>query len=191
MHGQGSAHAATALRVRLLVEVLAFVRTARQLPGVIRIALIGSLATDKPDPKDADVLVTVAGAADLAPLAALGRKLQGHAQRLNRGGEVFLADPGDRYLGRTCPWKHCAPGIRMRCDALHCGRRPYLHDDLATIQLSAALVAEPSIELWPHVAARVPIPDDVERELLRPLRIECSKVARSEADQGGNRHDDT
>jgi hypothetical protein len=78
----------------------------------------------------------------------------------------------------------------MRCDALHCGRRPYLHDDLATIQLSAALVAEPPLELWPHVAARVPIPDDVERELLLPLRDEWSKMARSAADQGGNRHDD-
>lgn len=37
-------------RVRLVAEVLAFVRAACQLPGVVRIALIGSLATDKPDP---------------------------------------------------------------------------------------------------------------------------------------------
>jgi hypothetical protein len=67
--------------------------------------------------------------ADLAPLARLGRRLQGRAQTLNRGGEVFLADPKGKYLGRICPWKNCGPGIRLSCDALHCGRRHYLHDD--------------------------------------------------------------
>jgi hypothetical protein len=36
-----------------------FVRSARSTPGVLRIALLGSLATDKPMPKDADVLVTI------------------------------------------------------------------------------------------------------------------------------------
>jgi hypothetical protein len=36
--------------------VLTFVRSARSTPGVLRIALLGSLATDKPVPKDADVL---------------------------------------------------------------------------------------------------------------------------------------
>jgi len=55
------------------------------------------------------------------PLATLGRKLQGHAQSFARGGDVFLADPQGHYLGRTCPWKRCGPGIRLRCDALHCG----------------------------------------------------------------------
>ena len=43
----------------LLMAVLAFVRAARSAPGVHRIALLGSLATAKPLPKDADVLVTI------------------------------------------------------------------------------------------------------------------------------------
>ena len=47
------------MRDRLLVGVRAFVHAARQLPGITRIALIGSLTTTKPDPKDADLLVTV------------------------------------------------------------------------------------------------------------------------------------
>ena len=81
------------VRVFLIAEVLAFANAARQVAGVTRIALIGSLTTEKPDPKDADVLVTVNEDADLAPLARLGRRLQGRAQTLNRGGEVFLADP--------------------------------------------------------------------------------------------------
>jgi hypothetical protein len=120
-------------RHKLLDEVLIFVRAAVRIPGILRIALIGSLTTDKMDPKDADLLVTVTDDADLTPLATVGRKLQGHAQNFNRGGEVFLADPAHRYLGRICPWKQCGPGIRASCDALHCGRRPFLHDDLATI----------------------------------------------------------
>lgn len=157
-------------RARLIAEVLAFVRAAAEMPGVLRIALIGSLSTDEPDPKDADVLVTVADEADLAPLAGLGRKLQGHAQSFNRGGEVFLASPRGDYLGRTCPWKRCGPGIRASCDALHCGRRLYLHDDLAAIRLSGDLIAAPPIELWPEVIVRIPVPEDVEQLLLLPLR---------------------
>lgn len=156
-------------RAQLIAEVLPFVRAASRLPGVLRIALIGSLVTDEPDPKDIDMLVTVTDETDLAPLAKLGRKLQGHAQALNRGGEVFLADSQGNYLGRTCPWKRCGPGIRASCDALHCGRRHYLHDDLETIRLSKDLIAAPPLELWPEVVARVPIPEDVEKALIVPL----------------------
>ena len=159
-------------RDHLIAEVLAFVRAASQLPGVTRIALIGSLTTGEPDPDDADLLVTVTDDMALAPLAKLGRKLQGRAQSFNRGGEVFLADPKGSYLGRICPWKQCGPGIRMSCDALHCGRRPYLHDDLQVIELPKSLIAEPPIELWPGVIARVPIPKDVSERLIAPLTEE-------------------
>jgi predicted nucleotidyltransferase len=157
-------------RARLIAEALAFVQAACQLPGVTRIALIGSLTTGEPEPKDADLLVTVAEDMDLAPLATLGRKIQGHAQSFNRGADVFLAGPKGNYLGRTCPWKRCGPGIRARCDALHCGRRPYLHDDLETIRLSRELIAAPPIELWPQVVTRVAAPEDLEQALLVPLR---------------------
>jgi predicted nucleotidyltransferase len=157
-------------RDRLIAEALAFVTAARALSGVLRIALVGSLATDKADPEDVDLLVTVADDADLAPLATLGRKLSGHLQGRNLGGEVFLADPAGNYLGRTCPWKVCQPGIRIRCDALHCGRRPYLHDDLKAVTLPKTLIAAPPVELWPQVITRVAVPADVEQELLEPLR---------------------
>jgi predicted nucleotidyltransferase len=157
------------VRSRLLAEALAFVRAACRLPGVLRIALIGSLATDKPEPKDVDLLVTVSDEADLAPLATLGRKLNGHCMAFRKAGDVFLADPRGRYLGRTCPWKECRPGIRISCDALHCGRRPYLHDDLQVVRLEEGLVRAPPIELWPERVARVPVPEDVEGELLCPL----------------------
>jgi hypothetical protein len=167
-------------RARLLAEVLAFVQAARQLPGVTRIALIGSLTTDKSDPKDADLLVTVADDADLTPLATLGRRLQGHAQGFNRGGEVFLTDPQCRYIGRTCAWKRCEPGIRQSCDALHCGRRHYLHDDLKSLRLPESLVTAPPLELWPRVVARVPIPEDVQQGLIAALEKESKQSNQSD-----------
>ena len=157
-------------RPRLIAEALQFVQAASRLPGVMRIALIGSLTTDEPEPKDVDMLVPVTDEADLEPLAVLGRKLQGHTQAFNRGGEVFLADSGGNYLGRTCPWRQCGPGIRMSCDAQNCGRRLYLHDDLKTVRLAKSLVVSPPIELWPQVLARVPIPADVEEGLIAPLK---------------------
>ena len=52
-------------RRELLVAVWSFVRAACTCPGVLRIALIGSLVTSKATPKDADVLVTINGTMDL------------------------------------------------------------------------------------------------------------------------------
>ncbi len=158
------------IRSHLLAGVLAFTQAASQVSGVARIALIGSLTTGKPDPKDADVLVTIADADDLTLLAAHGRKLLGHCQSRNCGGEIFLANSLGDYLGRLCPWKQCGPGIRASCDALHCGRRLYLHDDLSTIRLPSSLIAAPPIDLWPNVITRVTPPADVEAVLLAPLR---------------------
>lgn len=138
---------------------------ASKIPGVVRIALIGSLTTEKPGPKHADLLVTVTEDADLEPVARLGRRLQGRAQSRNRGGDVFLADPKGSYLGRTCHWKTCAPGVRISCDALHCGWRQYLHDDLRSIRLPRDLIAAPPLELWPRQVVRVALPEDLKREL--------------------------
>jgi predicted nucleotidyltransferase len=155
-------HALGSVRAGLLREGAAFVRAAAALPGVVRIAIIGSLTTDRVDPKDIDLLVTVADEADLVPLAAAARRLQGRAQSIGAGADVFLADPAGRYLGRTCLWRHCGPGWRASCDAWHCGRRPYLHDDLNTVCLAPALVVEPPLELHPAVVRRVKLPADLE-----------------------------
>src|SRR5690349_21493263 len=75
----------------LLEAVLAFVRVASHVDGVIRITLIGSLATPKKIPKDADVVVMVGPTADLPSLAKAGRGLKGKAQRINLGADIFLA----------------------------------------------------------------------------------------------------
>jgi hypothetical protein len=153
------------VRGKLLEAALWFGRSAAELPGVRCIALIGSILTDRSSPKDVDVLVYVTDDLDLAPLASLGRRLKGRLQSHNRGADVFLADESGRYIGRTCPWKVCQPGVRASCDALHCGRRPHLHDDLATVRIDDALVAAPPLEIWPLVVRRCSVPADVERIL--------------------------
>jgi predicted nucleotidyltransferase len=149
-------------RQHLLDGLRRFVASVRQIPGVCRIAVLGSIVTTKPDPKDIDVLVVVADDADLAPLATCSRRLKGHAQSVNRGADVFLADERGRYIGRVCHWKDCRPGVRQSCDALHCARRPYLHDDLAAIRLNSAVILSPPVTLWPHVERRDQLPSDVE-----------------------------
>ena len=96
------------LREFLLREVLRFVRTASTIPGVTRIALVGSLATMKANPKDADVLVSVTDDVDLARLATAGRTLKGRAQTRNSGADIFLAD-SEGCIGRICHWRECWP----------------------------------------------------------------------------------
>jgi hypothetical protein len=147
--------------------VLRFVLAARRLTGVRCIALVGSLTTAKVDPKDADVLVVVAPDSDLVALARLGRALKGHTQQRNRGADVFLAEPPDRYIGRTCQWRECAAGIRLACRAMHCARRPHLNDDLHVVTLPPSLVQAPPLELWPQVVRSVAVPADVESLLVR------------------------
>src|SRR5262245_28206783 len=159
-----------AIRAFLLAEVLHFVERARICPGVRRIALVGSLASDKEDPKDADVLVTIDDDADLTALATAGRKLKGRAQSRNKGADIFLADPSGHYIGRTCHWRECYPGIRASCHARNCGHRAFLHDDLGVVMLDAALIKEPPLELWPAVVRRGQLPRDVETQLVQRLQ---------------------
>jgi predicted nucleotidyltransferase len=153
--------ARSARRTSLLREAVTFVRTAARLAGTQRIALIGSILTDRSTPKDIDLLVTIADHVDLAPLAAAARRLQGRLQSQGAGADVFLANAAGLYIGRTCPWRECWPGRRASCDARHCGQRPHLHDDLDTIRLAADLVRHPPVVLHPPTQARTPLPADV------------------------------
>jgi hypothetical protein len=151
----------------LLLALYAFVRAARDCAGVLRIALLGSLTTTKPIPKDADVLVTIDGAMELTELARAGRRLQGFAQTINLGADIFLADEAGRYVGRICHYRMCHP--RVACLAQNCGHREHLNDDLQIVTLSQELIAAPPVTLWPNVVRRVNVPADVETLLLTAL----------------------
>lgn len=164
------------IRAFLLAEVQRFVERACTCLGVRRIALVGSLTTEKENPKDADVLVTVDDDADLRPLATLGRRLKGHAQSRNKGADIFLADPSGKYIGRICSWRECYPGKRMSCDARHCGRRAFLHDDLDDVTLDVSLIKTPPLELWPKIVRRIELPADVESQLIQPIEIQAART---------------
>jgi hypothetical protein len=154
-------------RAPLLEAVLRFVRDARICRGVLRIALVGSLTTAKPLPKDADVLVTIEDGLDLGPLARAGRRLKGTAQQMNLGADIFLADAQGLYVGRICHYRECHP--RAACRAPRCGERAHLNDDLQVVTLAPALIASPPVELWPEIRRRAPVPGDVEELLLAGL----------------------
>jgi hypothetical protein len=154
-------------RRALLLAVHSFVRPASTCPGVMRIALMGSLATSKAIPKDADVLVTINDTMDLGELARAGRRLKGTAQTINLGADIFLADEDGRYLGRICHYRECHP--RVACLAQHCGLREHLNDDFHVVTLSKELLAAPPVDLWPNVIRRFMVPPDVEALLLTEL----------------------
>lgn len=151
----------------LLLAVLAFVRAARHCPGVQRFSVLGSILTNKPTPKDVDVVVTIDATMDLARLARSGRRFMGQAQTINLGADVFLVDTTGQYLGRICHYRECHP--RVLCHAQHCGERDHLNDDLHIVTLSQELIASPPVELWPKVIRRLSVPTDVEEELLNKL----------------------
>jgi len=158
------------VRGTLIQLVLEFVLAARTLPGVSRVALVGSLATEKDRPKDADVLVTIVEEGNLNALARLGRRLKGRAQGINSGADVFLATSDGQYLGRVCHYSECHR--RVACRARHCGVRSHLNDDLDVLTLPPALVVAPPILLFPTVSAAVVVPADVEASLLAALRAD-------------------
>jgi predicted nucleotidyltransferase len=159
-------------RTDLLRAVLEFVRDAREIPGVRRIALLGSLVTDKAIPKDVDLLVEVDDQKPLTQLAKVRRQLAGKTMQTGDGcgADVFLCSPRGDYLGRVCQWKKCAPGVRQSCPAQHCGRRKFVCDDLQSVTLDRHLLAEPPLDLWPEMIERTELPEDVRRDLVAPLR---------------------
>ncbi|MFH1766308.1 MAG: hypothetical protein ABIF09_19165 [Gemmatimonadota bacterium] len=155
------------LREALLVEALLFIQGAGAIPGVIRLAMIGSLLTSKRRPKDCDLLASVTDEVEMARLAKLGRRLKGRTGAMGSGADVFLCDAEHHYIGRICQWRECWP--RVLCRARNCGLRPGLNDDLDVVSLGLELTLTPPVELFPTVIARADVPEDVQRVLLGPL----------------------
>ena len=149
------------VRAFLIAEAFRFIDRIVAIPGLRRIAMVGSLTSSKADPKDVDILITIDNEADLTTLATAARKLKGAAQTKNKGADVFIANLSGQYIGRICHWRDCGPGIRASCDARNCGRRHFLHDDLDEINLDPVLVKEPPLEIWPTVVYRQSVASDL------------------------------
>lgn len=152
-------------RQHLISAALDFAAAVSSIQGIERVALIGSICKPKPAPKDVDILVTIAPSVEMQRLATLGRRLKGTTQQIDCGADIFLADLDGGYLGRTCHWKTCEPGIRMACEALNCGQVQYLYDDLQHIELGRYLIANPAVIIYPELTIRDKIPRDLMDEL--------------------------
>jgi hypothetical protein len=113
------------------------------------------------------MLVTPEDGADLGPLATVSRRLKGRAQNFNLGADIFLCDPAGRYFGRVRGYRECHP--RVLCQAMHCGDRDHLNDDLDVVTLDESVTLSPAFVLWPEVERRAAAAEDVERLLLAPL----------------------
>jgi predicted nucleotidyltransferase len=163
------------LRTILLQETRVFVEKARRLQGVSRIALVGSLTTNKPKPKDADLLVTIDETTNIKQLAKLGRTFKGKAQALNSGVDIFLCNPAGEYLGRTCRYRECH--VRAACNGQSCRPGHYICDDLHIVCLRADLIQLPPIQLWPQVICRKTVPEDVKAIVLEPLLSNFSELS--------------
>lgn len=157
-------------RRELLAHLPWFVRSVAKVEGVRKISILGSITTEKLKPKDIDFLVMIDDAAELEPVARIGRKLKGRTGSEKGGADIFLTDTLGKYIGRTCSWKECRKGIRISCEALNCGQRHYLYDDLQKVTLSAETIVG-ALELWPMVEKRVGLPEDLE-SVIAELRRE-------------------
>ena len=149
------------IRAFLIIEAFKFIDRVVTLPGLRRVAMLGSILTPKANPKDVDILVTIDDDADMTALATASRRIKGTAQGKNKGADIFLANPGGEYIGRVCHWRDCGPHFRSTCDAWNCGVRHYLHDDFGDIRLNPSLVKEPPLEIWPAVIYRQKVADDL------------------------------
>ncbi len=153
-------------RGALLLAAAAFVEKARGFEEVLQVALIGSLATKKTNPKDLDLMVSVAPESDLKRLAKLGRQTQGRVQRGGLGVDIFLVENG-KYIGRTCSYREPNPRMlctqrRLSCDLDRC----FLCHTSESLTLKNDVVEDPPIILHPAYSARVEVPDDVKRLLV-------------------------
>jgi len=155
------------LRSFLLREVKGFVKTASDIQGVLGISLIGSLTTEKLNPKDADLLITIRKDVDILSLATAGRRIKGRAQSRNSGADIFLCNSLGSYLGRTCSWRECHP--RTACTGSQCHSGSHICDDFHVIKLDPSLIQRPPLDLWPCVAHRRIVPEDVQRILIDDL----------------------
>ena len=168
-------------RQHLLHAAARFVESIKSERGVLRIAMVGSILTDKRNPNDIDLLVTVAESIELERIAAAGRRLKGTAQTKNLGADIFLANELGQYIGRTCSWKLCEFGIRRACRADNCGARKYLNDDLSDLMLPVELIKTPPLILWPKPVININIPKDVMESLLQEQRQGIFNDGASEA----------
>ncbi|MCK6695783.1 MAG: hypothetical protein L6Q97_27220 [Thermoanaerobaculia bacterium] len=152
-------------RPAFIENALWFAEAAARREGVLRIALLGSITTPKPHPKDVDLLVMLKTGTPFKPISDLARKLSGKQMSVgdSSGADVFLVNEKGEYLGRTCHYRECH--YRARCEGQHCGPDSYLCDDFHIFQLRTEFIVRPPVELYPRMIVRAPLPPDLQEAL--------------------------
>lgn len=149
-------------RGALLLAAKWFFDKAIKLQSITRIALIGSICTEKKHPKDIDILLTIAPGADIAPISKLKRQMCGRIQRGLLGSDIFLMEE-ERYIGRPCRFREPHPRVACAQDGLRCDfDKPFLCDTSCSFELKNDLINSPPITLYPKFQARVNVPADVQ-----------------------------
>ncbi|MEW6005297.1 MAG: hypothetical protein AB1695_08285 [Stygiobacter sp.] len=156
-------------RKNIIQLIYEFYISCIKINDVKRIALIGSITTNKQKPHDVDLLLTIPDDLDLTHLAKISRRLQGRSAQIGGGADIFLANLNNEYIGRICSWKICKFGVRLRCDADNCGKREYLHDDLSVVKLSKELIDFPPLILSSNIVQNSSIPLDLEEGLIKKI----------------------
>jgi hypothetical protein len=152
-----------------------FVRRIICVRGVERVALVGSVATEKSNPKDIDFLLTVGPNLDIQAAATAGRKLKGHLQGHASGADVFLCNQDHEYIGRTCNYRECH--TRVACEGADCRPGSWLKTDFHLLKLEQSLCKNPPVTIWPVQEVAVPVPADVQ-QMLDDLRVELEEQGR-------------
>jgi len=97
-----------------------FAEKAQKLPGVLEVAIVGSVAGNDPYQNDLDMAVIVRKLDEITTIAKHARQMSGHY----RGWDIFLFDEGLKPLGRVCHCREC-PGQSTDCLAPGCGQPPH------------------------------------------------------------------
>lgn len=149
-------------RGALLLTAKWFFERAIKLESITRIALIGSICTEKKNPKDIDLLITVTSGSDITPISKLKRQMAGRIQRGLLGADIFLMEEG-QYMGRPCRFREPHPRAACGHEGLRCDfDRPFLCDTSCAFSLKKELLNSPPIILYPKFRASIEVPKDVQ-----------------------------
>lgn len=152
------------IRAAFILNALEFSEKISRLEGVRRIAIVREITTPMKNPEILCLVVTVSEGAPIKPIADAGRALKGRIGSLSgsTGADVFLASETHEYLGRTCSYRECRP--RAACRGSQC-YGTFINNDFHVFTLDKEVIQSPPVEVFPQVAIRGHIPDDLRRAL--------------------------
>ena len=161
-------------RESLLYALNWFLDEVKQFKEVRQVALIGSICTNKPNPKDIDLLISIKPKTDLKKLATLRRKTQGRIGQGLLGTDMFIVEDG-RYLGRLCRYREPWPRVVCCNDNLICDRtRNYLCNTSNNFSIDKSIINNPPITIYPKFSTTIEIPNDVGK-VLHPYISQTAK----------------